>query len=195
MAHRPASTPGAAARAKPNLVVSVLAIGWLVLSMGTLSAMLCWGPARRLWDEHVTEAWPVVDGTITAAQITWTHRPNIGKHLAWTGWCLSWNYTYDWQGARLAGTVDDLTPSTLSTGCFSYREGAERAAARRVPGSTLPIRLDPMLPWQSTANAAGIHRGDVVEVILGALPAAFGLGLVLNGLRLGWRKRRQASAV
>ncbi len=178
-----------AGKAMPSSVASTwLSIGALLL-LAAMSAAFCWLPAQRLWNDHVVQGWPVVDGTVTSARIAWTRHSAIGKKSAWAGWCVSWDYSYEWQGGSHGGNVGDLTPSTLSAGCFVYREAAERAATRRAPGSTLPVRVDPNDRWHSIPGPVGPRARDMVAVVLGAIPAGLAIYLGCMGLR---RSRRRA---
>lgn len=154
-----------------------------------LSVLLCWLPSQRLRAEYLAESWPVAEATIVSSQIRFRNEPGIGKHPPWTGWCVSWHYAYPWKGGKIGGILEDSTPSTLSAGCFSYRESAERQASRRMVGSTLRVRIDPSDPWLSTAAPAGIHVVDVVLLLLGLIPA--GLAIYSAGVRL--RELRSAA--
>jgi hypothetical protein len=154
----------------------------VVAAMVLLSMVMSWRPAERLWNTHVVESWPAVQGTITSGHVDFTHTPRIGKRSAWNAWCASWNYAYDWNGIRHEDRVSDLTPSTFAPGCFTYREGAEHAASRRAPGSTLAIHVDPQEPWRSSPYLVSVCSIDVFELILGVLPALTVLYLVLGAL-------------
>ena len=173
----------AAGNATPSRVASTLgAIGILLVLVAT-SVGFCWMPAWRVWSAHVVEGWPVVDATVVSARVARTHQPRIGKRSSWNGWCVSWDYSYDWQGGLRGGNVGDTTPSTLSAGCFTYRESAERAATRRSPGSTLPVHVDPDDRWHSIAGPVGPRTADIVALILGAIPAAMAIYLGCRALR------------
>jgi len=148
-----APSPSRSVSAQPK-PVPWWGFAFLLIPIG-MSAMFCWLPGERLWAEQLAQTWPVADATIISSQVTFRNQPRVGKRSPWTGWCVSWNYAYPWKGGQIGGTLQDSTPSTLSAGCFSYRESAERQATRRTVGSVVRVRIDPSDPWVSTTAPAG----------------------------------------
>ena len=180
------NAPAGAGRKVPSLFFALL-IG---LNFVGLSVMLGWRPAQRLLDDYATRDWPVVAARITDGHVEFRHSPRIGKRLPWDGWCASWSYVYEWRGARHSDSVADSTPSTLATGCFSYREGAQQALLRRPVGSTLPVRVDPAASWHSSTRPAGLQGGDIAELALASIP----LDILLWGCVAALRARARARA-
>ena len=154
----------------------------LVVPMA-LSVMLCWGSAQRLRNDYLEGTWPVAEATIVSSQVTFRRQRQAGRRSPWAGWCVSWNYDYPWRGGRIGGTLEDSTPSTLSAGCFSDRERAQDQARRRSVGSTIRVRIDPHDPWTSTTGPSGIQGWDVVQLLLGLIPAAAVISLLGRDLR------------
>ena len=149
--------------------------GWqavLLIVPLAVAAMICSMAIQDLRNDLVAASWPVAEATIVSGHVTFRNQPAVGKHPAWTGWCVTWIYTYPWGGRTRGGTLQDSTPSNLSPGCFSYRERAERQASRRLAGSTVRVRIDPRDPWASTAEPASIHWIDVVVLIAGSMLGA-----------------------
>ena len=149
--------------------------GWqavLLIVPLAVAAMICSMAIQDLRNDHVAASWPVAEATIVSGHVTFRNQPAVGKHPAWTGWCVTWIYTYPWGGRTLGGTLQESTPSNLSPGCFSYRERAERQASRRLAGSTVLVRIDPRDPWASTAEPASIHWIDVVVLLAGSMLGA-----------------------
>ncbi len=151
--------------------------------MGGVSVAICWTPAQHLWRAHVIASWPIVQGEVGAADIVETHSPQAGKRAAWDGWCVRWNYAYDWRGERFHGRLVDPTPSLHATGCFAYRAGAEQSAQRHPPGSAIALRVDPAQPQESSALPAESQAGSIVAIVFGLLPGLLGIGAVADMLR------------
>lgn len=170
--------PSAASRAAALVFVLVM-----VGAMVGVSAALCAAPAQRVWHAHVVAGWPVVQGQVDAVNIAFTHTPRIGKHLAWDGWCVSWNYAYDWRGERFHGRLVDATPSMYAPGCFTYRTGAEQSAQRHPDGSALALRVDPQQPQESSPLPAESNSADIAAIVFGLLPALVGLSAMPGALR------------
>jgi hypothetical protein len=181
----PVEVPDASA---PPVPVPWWGFGILLIPIA-MSVMFCWGPTQRLRSAYLEQAWPAADATILSGQVTFRNQPRIGKRSPWTGWCVSWTYAYPWNGGKIGGTLEDSTPSTLAPGCFSYRESAERQAARRPAGGVVRVRIDPADPWASTTDAAGIRGGDVVLLLLGLLPGAS--SIYLAGAEMRRRQQRR----
>lgn len=170
--------PSAASRAAA--IVFVLA---MVGAMAGVSAAICAAPARRVWQAHVVAGWPVVQGEVGVADIVETHSPKAGKRAAWDGWCVRWNYAYDWRGERFHGRLVDATPSVYASGCFAYRSGAEKSAQRHPAGSALAVRVDPQQPQESSPLPAESNSADIVAIVFGLLPALVALSAVPGALR------------
>jgi hypothetical protein len=162
-----------------------------LLVWGALPALFCWSQVQHLWAEYLSGRWTAAEGTITSSQVTFKTVNQGTRSGPIAAWCASWRYTYTWQGTLHEGSLDDDTIGILSNGCFVHRDAAERAASRRAPGSTVPIRIDPLQPSRSTTGPVGIQRRDVVALIVGAIPAGLLLALAMIGLRR-WLKRRAA---
>lgn len=126
-----------------------------------MSVMFCWSPGQRLRAEYLLGTWPVADATIVSSQVSFRKQPRIGKRSPWTGWCVSWNYAYPWGRGRIGGTLQDSTPSTLSAGCFSYRESAEKQATRRTVGSIVRVRIDPSDPGHRRRRLRASREGTL----------------------------------
>jgi hypothetical protein len=158
---------------------------------GVLPALFCWFQVQQLWAEYLSERWTAAEGTITSSQVIFKTVNQGAKSGPIPAWCVSWRYTYTWQRTLQVGSIDDDTIGPLSKGCFVYREAAERAASRRAPGSTVPVRIDPLQPSRSTTGPVGIQRGDVLALIVGAIPVGLFVALAMTSLRR-WSKRRAA---
>ncbi len=163
-----------------RLVFAVVLAG---IPMACVSAAICWSSVERLWHAHVVAGWPVVQGAVGAADIVETHVPKAGKSVAWDGWCVSWDYAYDWHGERFHARLVDPTPSMYSTGCFAYRAGAEKSAQRRPPGSAIALRVDPEQPQESSVLPAASPAGDIAALVFGLLPFLIGLASISDLLR------------
>ena len=188
---RPPGTQDAREPLSPVAAASLVAL--LVVFMAGLSAMLGWIPLRHIQETRLVARWPIVPARITEGRVDARHQPAQGKHVAWDGWCARWGYTYDWQGTRHSGIVDDDTPSVFAPGCFAYEAGARRALARRAQDSTLSVRVDPAQPWHSTTQSARVAADDVAFLLFALAPLGFAVWFVTLGLR-GRRALRAAAS-
>jgi hypothetical protein len=179
---RPPGTQDSRAPLSPVAAASL--VGLLVVFMAGMSAMLGWTPLRHIQETRLVAQWPIVQARISDGRVEARHQQAQGKHVAWDGWCARWGYTYDWQGTRHSGIVDDDTPSVFAPGCFAYEADARRALARRALDSTLPVRVDSTQPWHSTMQPASIPLDDVASLLFAFVPlgiAIWFVNLVLRG--------------
>ena len=158
-------------------------MGVFVALLVGLSVMLCWTSAHNIRDEYRAQDWPVVQARIAEGRVDFRHAPAIGKHAAWSGWCASWKYAYDWHGTSQWALLGDNTPSTFAPGCFAYQAGAQQALLRHPQDTTLPVRVDPASPWHSSAQPAGVRGGDIAGLALGLVPAIVALWASIAGIR------------
>ncbi len=168
---------------------ALLGMALLVLVATTLSAAISWRAVQDILWRRTVATWPVVTATITGSRIEHHHEPRAGKRSPWTAWCVSFDYSYPWQGGRHGDTLPDDTTSPYAPGCFLYEERARQATAHRPVGSTLTVRVDPADPWRTTAASVDIPTSDVVWLAIGAVP----LLLVAQGLVNLFGRHRQAS--
>jgi hypothetical protein len=178
-----ADPPREAARVglSPAWVTAVSSVTACVL--GGLSLMFCTVAVRDIRDDLRLERWPVVDARIAQSHVQAVHRPSGHRQPAWDGWCVSWDYAYDWQGSRRSGVVQDDTPSTLSPGCFASESNARHLTFRRPLGSTLRVRVDPEESWTSSPYPASVKTGDIIFLVAGAGMAIVAAAFVATAVR------------
>jgi hypothetical protein len=159
-------------------------IATMAIVIGGLSLVLCTLTARNIRDKVLVQRWPIVHAYISQAHVQAVHQPPIGRRSSWSGWCVSWDYVYDWQGSHRSGVLRDDTPSGLAPGCFADESRAGRAAERRPPGSPLPARVDPTESWTSTPYSADVEASDFLLLIPGACMAIMAIRLLLAVIRM-----------
>ena len=172
---------------------------WIVavpglLALAGLSVLICWIPASHLLAEWHDRDWPVVQARVVSGHVEPRHEPARGRKSAWSGWCVRWTAVYAWQGTERALSVDDPAPSTFAPGCFAFRSGAEAALARHAIASTLPLRVDPADPWETSTQPAGLHGADIALLLYGLCPIGLPLAAGLWGLHARRRARHETKA-